>query len=199
MAERAATTTDGRVLRKERSREAVVKAILDLLADGVPQPTAQQIAERSGVSLRSIFRIFDDVEALHASAIETQAARVAPLLVALPTDGPAHDRIEALVDNRVAIFERIAPVRRLALRLAPTSAVVAAELERSTGAFRDQVAAVFAPELARRSGAARTALLDALDVAAGFETWDALRSQRRLSPGRARRAVTTTLQALVAD
>lgn len=195
-AQTEAPVRDGRTLRKERSRESVVDAILDLLAEGVPQPTAQQIADRSGVSLRSIFRIFDDVEALHAAAIDAQAARVGALLVALPHDGPVEDRIRVLVDNRVAVFEQIAPVRRLALRLAPQSAVIAGELERSTAAFRDQVAAVFGPELDGCPSGERRDLLDALDLACGFEAWAAMRHGRSYPVARARRVLVTTLEHL---
>ena len=59
---------DGRRARRHRSRDLAVDALLDLLDEGVVRPTAQQVAERSGVSLRSIFRIFDDVESLNAAA-----------------------------------------------------------------------------------------------------------------------------------
>ena len=72
---------DGRRARRQRSRDLVVDALLDLLNAGVVRPTAQQVAERSGVSLRSIFRIFDDVETLHAAAAAEQLARVRHLFV----------------------------------------------------------------------------------------------------------------------
>jgi AcrR family transcriptional regulator len=175
-------TTDGRSLRKERSRQAVVDAILALLGHGVAQPTAQQIADESGVSLRSIFRIFDDIEAVHATAVATQAERIASLLVPLDVDGPVDQRITGLVDSRLHVFDNIAAVRRYAIRLAPTSPRIAAELDRSTAFFRSQVADVFAIELGQLDSDARTVLLDALDVTLGFETYDALRSTRRASP-----------------
>ena len=70
------TTVDGRRARRHRSRDLAVDALLDLLNEGVVRPTAQQVAERSGVSLRSIFRIFDDVESLNAAACARQVTRV---------------------------------------------------------------------------------------------------------------------------
>ena len=43
-------TTDGRQLRRERNREAVVEALLDLYRDGNLQPSSEEIAARSGLS-----------------------------------------------------------------------------------------------------------------------------------------------------
>src|SRR5688500_417776 len=121
---------DGRTQRRARNREAVVEAILGLLDEGVAQPTAQDVATRSGVSIRSIFRLFEDMEALHWAAIERQTQRLGELLVELPTDGPLADRIAAVTANRAEVFESISPVRRLANRLAPTSRPISGELSR---------------------------------------------------------------------
>ena len=81
-----APAVDGRRARRHRSRDLAVDALLDLLGEGVVRPTAQQVAERSGVSLRSIFRIFDDVESLNAAACARQLSRVRHLFVdVMPT------------------------------------------------------------------------------------------------------------------
>ena len=87
-----APPVDGRRARRHRSRDLAVDALLDLLGEGVLRPTAQQVAERSGVSLRSIFRIFDDVESLNAAACARQLSRVRHLFVDVPADGHARRR-----------------------------------------------------------------------------------------------------------
>ena len=46
MAEPAA---DGRVLRGERNRQAIVDALLALYEEGVLRPSANEVAERAGV------------------------------------------------------------------------------------------------------------------------------------------------------
>ena len=48
-------SSDGRLRRGERSREAIVAALFELVGEGVLQPTAQQVAERAGVGIRSVF------------------------------------------------------------------------------------------------------------------------------------------------
>jgi TetR/AcrR family transcriptional regulator, regulator of autoinduction and epiphytic fitness len=188
------TVTDGRVLRRVRNKDAAVDAILDLLQEGVTAPTAQQVAARSGVSLRSIFRLFEDVEGLNAAAVQRQAARIESLLVPLPESGPLFVRIAALVDSRATIWDAIAPVRRHAVRLAAGSEVLGSELARTHRFFRRQVRAVFAAEIGGDDE-----LLDALDAAASWETWELLRSGRGLSRTAAARVVTRTLTALLAD
>ena len=47
---------DGRRLRRERNRDAVIEALLDLFGEGNLQPSTDEIAVRSGVSARSLFR-----------------------------------------------------------------------------------------------------------------------------------------------
>src|SRR6187402_144896 len=115
---------DGRHARRHRSRDLAVDALLDLLNEGVVRPTAQQVAERSGVSLRSIFRIFDDVESLNAAACARQVTRVRHLFVDVPAEGDLDSRIDQVVAINGRLYESIAPVRRAALRAAPESPAV---------------------------------------------------------------------------
>jgi AcrR family transcriptional regulator len=194
--------TDGRSLRRLRNEQAAVDAILDLLNEGVVQPTAQDVATRSGVSMRSIFRLFQDMEALNAAAIERQLSRVGPLLAPVPATGPVAERVAALAADRARFYEAIAPVRRLAVRRAAQSPALEAGLARASRHFRNQVATVFAAELAAAAtGPSNSApsgdLLDALDAAASWEAWDRLRSAQHLSIAAARRVVATTLSALL--
>ncbi len=60
-------TADGRRLRSERSRTAIINAALALMEEGVYVPTAQQISDRAGVGIRSFFRHFEDMETLFAA------------------------------------------------------------------------------------------------------------------------------------
>ncbi len=47
-------TRDTLAFRDEQSRDAIVDAMLGLYHRGVPDPTALQIADQAGVSLRSV-------------------------------------------------------------------------------------------------------------------------------------------------
>ena len=66
--------------RRKQNREAVIDALLSLFRDGTYQPSMAEIATRAGLSLRSVFRYFDDVDDLHRAAAIRQVALVLPLL-----------------------------------------------------------------------------------------------------------------------
>jgi TetR/AcrR family transcriptional regulator of autoinduction and epiphytic fitness len=189
----AATEVDGRRARRHRSRDLAVDALLDLLAEGVVRPTAQQVAERSGVSLRSIFRIFDDVESLHAAACARQVTRVRHLFIDVPTHGDLRTRIDQVVASNGRLYESIAPVRRAALRAAPESPAVQDTLTRARGWVRAEVERVFADEV----GTGGRDTVNAVELALSFEAWDQLRAAQGLSPARTSATVTRLLHALL--
>jgi TetR/AcrR family transcriptional regulator of autoinduction and epiphytic fitness len=187
----SAPTGDGRTLRTERSRRAAVEAVLDLLDEGEPQPTARLVAERSGVSSSTIFRLYDDLDALHAAAIAVQTERVAPLLTRFPLDAPLPERIDLLVENRATIYEYIGRVRRFAKHLARSSARVDTHLRRFDDFLRSQALELFDVELSGRDDAAtRRELVDAVT---SWDTWDRLRDAQGLTPARAKVVVRAAL------
>ena len=60
----ATTVPDGRRLRSERSKQAIIDAMMDMISEGNLMPTARQVSERAGVGIRSVFRHFEDMENL---------------------------------------------------------------------------------------------------------------------------------------
>ena len=69
MATSAAQGLDGRQSRTARSRLAICEACLDLVQEGALQPSADQIAERAGLSRRSIFNHFADLAELYDAVV----------------------------------------------------------------------------------------------------------------------------------
>jgi AcrR family transcriptional regulator len=181
---------DGRRARRHRSRDRAVDALLDLLEEGVARPTAQQVAERSGVSLRSIFRIFDDVDTLHSEAAARQLERSAHLYVDVPDSGPLPSRIHDLVAVHDRLYLSVAPVRRAGLRAAAVSGGLSSMLDLAREWLRAEIRRVFGRELAGRSDADLT--VQALEVALSFEAWDQLASGQGLD-AEARTATTVRL------
>ena len=64
--------------RGERSRQRIVAALFDLVGAGVLQPTAQQVAARAGVGMRTVFRHFSEMETLYAAMNGRSTARCVP-------------------------------------------------------------------------------------------------------------------------
>jgi AcrR family transcriptional regulator len=181
---------DGRRLRRERNRDAVVDALLALFHEGNLQPSSVEIAERAGLSPRSLFRYFDDIDDLSRAAIERQQTAVWPLVV-VELDGaePLDDRVAAVVGARAQLFEAIGNVGRVARLRAPFQPVVAGELARGRSFLRRQLREVFAPELTAMGEEQAAGVLAALDVLCSFESYHLLRDDQALS----RMAATTTV------
>jgi TetR/AcrR family transcriptional regulator of autoinduction and epiphytic fitness len=192
-----ALTTDGRILRAERTRRAVVEALLDLVGEGELHPTARQVSDRSGVSMRSIFRLFEDVDALHAAGNAAHLERVAHLFEPPEASGPVAARTAALVAQRTRLYETITPVRRVAVNLARRSPPIAAELARANAILRDQLATQYAPELATLPAGPRSEAVEALDAATSWDMWDRLRTTQGLGVDEAGRVVTTMVLAVL--
>jgi AcrR family transcriptional regulator len=188
---------DGRTLRRLRNEEKAVDAFLELVADGHIRPTAQQVAERSGVSIRSIFRLFDDVESLHAAAIARQGERVSVIQQPVLATGSVASRVEQLVDEMGAVYEAIAPVRRMAVRAAHASPAIAGGLARHRRMTRKQVRRTFEPELAALPAGDRNDVAEAIEAATSWETWDGLRTAQTLSVAGAKRVVRRLIAGLI--
>jgi AcrR family transcriptional regulator len=194
------TDTDGRRARRDRNREAVVDAFLDLFRQGDLKPSAAVVAERSGVSLRSVFRYFDDLDEMGRIAIERHAETVRPLLE-LPHigEGDRSARIASLVEHRMTLHHHVAPVVRATLLRAPFQPVLAAGLEVRRKELHAQIEVHFAPELADIAPGRRWLIVDAVDVVMSFESAEQLLEHRQLSPEDCAELLTTTLDQLIPD
>ena len=116
---------DGRRERGARNKEAVVSALLELYSQGEVQPPAARIAEMAGVSERSVFRYFDDMEDLASCAITVQWDRVRDLYETLDSSGDLTQRINSIIDHRLKLYDKVGNVMRVAVVAAYKSKVVA--------------------------------------------------------------------------
>jgi AcrR family transcriptional regulator len=194
----ASSELDGRRARRGRNREAVVDALLELFREGELNPSVASVAERSGVSLRSVFRYFDDLDELGRIAIQRHLDSVGHLFE-LPNigEGARADRIDQLVAQRIDLYERVAPVMRAALIRAPFQAVISTALSRRREYLRDQVRQQFAPELATVSAAEAAVVLSGADVLTSFESMELLRVDHKLTTAKAAAAIKGSLDRLL--
>ncbi|HWC33423.1 MAG TPA: TetR/AcrR family transcriptional regulator [Mycobacteriales bacterium] len=189
---------DGRRARRGRNREAVVDALLELFREGELNPSVASVAERSGVSLRSVFRYFDDLDEMGRIAIGRHLDTVGHLFeLSNAGQGPRADRIDALVSQRVTLYERVAPVMRAALIRAPFQPVIAAALHQRREYLREQVEQQFAPELATLPAAERSTVVAGADVLTSFESMELLRVDHKLTTPRAAATIKASLDRLL--
>ncbi len=194
-----AAPTDGRAARAARTRDAIVEATVALVEEGDLRPTAPRIAERAGVSVRSVFQHFDDLSTLYTAVVQRVGERFADMMVPVDADLPLDERLAAFARHRGALLEAITPFRRAAAVHGPFAPSIRRATARASAALRQELADAFAPETAGLTAGERRALLDALGAAASWAVWDVLRSEARCSEERAQAVLLRMLRALVTD
>jgi len=185
------TVVDGRTRRGARNREAIIDALIACYDDGELRPSVQQVADRAGVSARSVHNHFVDVEALCAEVSQRQWERFSSLAVVIDITCPIAERVEQLVAQRAEIFEGVTPVRRAALLMAPDSPTIVANLARLDRTMRHQIERAF-PGITPDT-------LDAVDALASWDTWNRLRAAQGVATSRARRILVTAIRTLLED
>jgi AcrR family transcriptional regulator len=188
---------DGRRLRSDRSRTAVAEALLSLYEEGNAQPGAAEIARRAGVSERSVFRLFEDLDSLAVATIERELERVGGRFQPPSVQGPLDQRVRALVEQRIDVYGAMAAIARAAQMLVPRSTVVADAVRWRRDYLRQQIETLFAAELATRTKRRREEIVDAIDVLCSFEGFELLAATARHTPARTRRMLTSAVTALL--
>lgn len=180
--------TDGRTARALRTRGCIVDATIELVERGDLRPTAPRIAETAGVSVRSVFQHFDDLETLFAAVGVRTAERVAALVRPIDPALPFAERFDLYVAQQASVNEAVTPICRAALVHSPDSTVINQQLHGGFEMGKWRLSSVFAREL-NAMGAQRTALFDALVLLTSWSSWNVLRTIEGRSPEEAAEAV----------
>jgi AcrR family transcriptional regulator len=189
---------DGRRARRDRNRDAVVDALLQLYQEGSLDPSSDEIAARAGLSPRSLFRYFDDIDDLCQSAITRQLDRVRDLFeLDVKAGAPLADRIVALVEQRVRLFDAIGAAGQVTRMRAPFQPLLAAELAHARTVFRSQIKRLLKPELSTMSAARAASTLASVDVLCSFESYQLLRFDQSLSRAKSIIVLVDTLNTLL--
>jgi AcrR family transcriptional regulator len=202
MPPQAVEAADGRQSRTARSRLAICEACLDLVQEGVLQPSADQIAERAGVSRRSVFNHFADLAELYDAVAAVGMARCAPLLEEISEEEPVRRRVERLVEVRSKFLEATAPFTRALTAQALVGPAPEQALRVSRQALRLQhrdVERLFQRELDALAGRERAEAVEALSAATSPLQWEYLRRSRENSLPRARAVMRRTLLSILRD
>ena len=110
MALNIAPSPDGRRQRSERSQTAIIEAALSLMDEGTLVPTAQQIADRAGVGIRSFFRHFADMDSLFLAADDMLLSSYEALFEVDDRTGALASRVARAIDLYGNAFEKLRPI-----------------------------------------------------------------------------------------
>ncbi len=193
-----ARPTDGRHARRERGRTAVIDAVFELAEEGKVPVTAELVAERSGVSVASIFRYFDGLNDLQLQTYRRFRDRFAPLVRAL-ADGPRAVRVAALVDARLDLYEQAGTMMALGRLRALEHAPLLEASSETKAALADQVRTTFEAETRDSSPARAAELVAVLDAFTSVEAWDVMRKTHARSQAQIATTWRRGIDALIDD
>jgi len=167
---------DGRHLRSERSRSVIIEAMVALQEEGILVPTAQQVAERSGIHIRTLFRHFSDMEGLFEAAdVQLRESYETPFLGG-DREGTLEERIEHAVERHAEAYEKL---RNLMLSVHAQLwryEVLRKNHARSQRGLRRDLDD-WIPELMNIPAWRR----EAIDAIASFEMWHRIRETQNMS------------------
>jgi AcrR family transcriptional regulator len=185
-------STDGRIARGIRTRQAIVEAHTELVRDGVLKPTAQLIADRAGVSVRTIWTSFADLEALLEATTERWLDLDAEIWEPVDPALPLAERIDVFCRRRADRVEQIGPGARSSALGEPFSPALRAAREQHVQRLRDDLDHSFGADLGPRSR--QPTAYEELYVAASWPTWSALVDDLGLTRDQALRTTTAVFR-----
>jgi AcrR family transcriptional regulator len=195
-AEAETTVTDGRVARGQRTRRNVADALMELLREGDPEPTARAVAERAGVSLRLVFHHFAEMDDLYHYVAALLLRRQWSDMPIISPKLALHTRLERVISHRAALYEEISRIRRALVRRMFTSEGESAAVHAADTLLLENLKETFSPELAALPAGSRIEVLEAMDVATSWEAWERLRTISLLQVRPAKRVMGRLLEAL---
>ena len=191
MSEEAAN--DGRHARRSASRIKIVSALKELVQHGNISPTAPQVAERAGIGLRTVYRCFEDMEALYREMISILHAEFLPRVISQLETTDRAARLAQVVANRAEIFSDMEPFLLASERQRHVYDTLARDY-----AFLVQIERDKLEELINADGALEPDMFEALNAVTGFVFWRRLRVEQGLSKEAAARIMANTASALLA-
>jgi AcrR family transcriptional regulator len=187
---------DGRVERTAATRRKILSVTRELILEGSMDPTARQIADQAGITTRTLFRHFPDMEVLHRSFIEDTEAS-ASLVMDEPFPDRAPDQwqqlLEVVINRRARVYESLLPLYISMIWSRYRAAASDSMRHKGIARRRSRL-----KEILPESIGGDPTLFEAIDGVLSIEYWISLRRDQRLSVARAAGVVGLAVQKLTA-
>lgn len=185
------TKLDGRRERSADSRRRIIAAMMELVESGLYAPTAEAVAARAEVSLRTVFRHFEEMDNLYMEIVGILFERVAPML-----DQPMVARtwpalLDETLDQRAMMFEAIAPYFVTMTLHRHRNKTMASQGRRLVTMSRDLLAVTLPAQLV-----SDRQLFELMCALLSMETWLRLRETQGLTVAEAKAALRRAAVAL---
>lgn len=153
----------------------MIDAVFALVTDGKVPLSVEQVADRSGVSVSSVFRMFDGLDDMHNQAFEQFRVRYAHLLdAAVDQNASRTERIERLVRARVELYSVAGPLINLARQRALDHEPIADRVSAQRTLLAGQAQQYLRPETKDLTPAEAANLVALVDVTTSPEAFDVL-------------------------
>ena len=187
-------SSDGRRQRSERSQTAIIEAALALMDEGALVPTAQQIADRAGVGIRSFFRHFADMDSLFLAADEMLISSYEALFEVDNRAGTLSGRVARAIDLYGNAFDQLRPIILCTQAQLWRSPKLQENYAWHQKRLRKELE-LWLPEVVALPNDRR----EALHAVASFDMWHRLREHQGLSPKASSDIVTSLVHDLIAS
>ena len=185
-------TTDGRRLRGQDNRARIVAAMLEIIHAGEVSPSAEQVAQRADVGLRTVFRHFQDMDSLYREMSVVIAAELREVAGRPFRSEDWRERVVELIERRGWAFEKVGPFLRASTVFRYRSKFLDVDNARLVTALREILKAQLPPAVARDQ-----LKLEILDLLLSYESWSRLRREQGLTPKRAQDTLTAAVRRLL--
>jgi len=188
----ATTVPDGRRLRSDRSKKAIIDAMMDMISEGNLMPTAQQVSERAGVGIRSVFRHFEDMENLFSLCDDARRQSYEEIFLSGNREGTLSERIVHAAEQHAKGYELHGNITRMTLAQRWRYKILRQNYARYQRGLRKDLEN-WLPEITHLDTTTR----EAIDAVASFEFWNRLREDQGLSKNSAINVVVEVLKGLI--
>ena len=185
---------DGRVQRSRRSRQLIIEAMLDLINEGVLIPTAQQVADRANIAIRTVFRHFSEMEQLYNELDAQIREHYLDLFRGGDRSGTLDTRLQHAIERHANAYTTLSPVMlatRALLWRSPTLTKCYDENQQKLRIDLDN----WLPELKEVSAATP----EAIDAIASFDFWHRLHVSQAMSKSASVKIITDLIKNLLDD
>jgi AcrR family transcriptional regulator len=179
---------DGRIQRSERSRQLIIDSMQELVHEGNLVPTAQQVAERAQVGIRTVFRHFNDMESLFKTMEVALRETYQRPFRGGNREGSLEERILHAMECHADAYETVRPIVESTRVQMWRFDILRENYARNQRELRKDLEN-WLPEI-RQLPALDQELVEAT---ASYEYWNRLREQQGLSKKKAIAAVTLML------
>ncbi len=188
----ASPTPDGRINRSVITRKKIVEALKELVYEGCLSPTAEQVAHRAKIGLRTVFRHFDDVSSLYSEMSSDFESLLAPVINARLVGESWQDRLMHSLELRAGLYDRIAAMYLAAQVHRHQSTVVAENIARDVARLR-----AISRHVLPASVQQNAVVFETLDLLMSMDAWVRLRRDQHLSANDALKVVRLGVKAVL--